>query len=642
MSQFPSGFRYSLVRRKEGPQISHYNLRTWGREFMNESQRRFDKVGGLLLCILFTMPLFAQASAPDSSAVPHLVRYSGTVKDSSGKPVTGLVHLTISLYSVEEGGESLWSETQNVQPDARGNYSIYLGATEAEGLPLNVFVSGEARWLGIQAEGQPERPRVLLLSVPYALKAGDAATIGGLPPSAFVLANPAPSTTQAAAPPSTTPSTGSSAPSGSLPATTNVTTSGGKVNFLPLWDATSDIVSSVLSQSTTGGVSQISVGGTFALPNNGTATATAGKKSRPLTLTASAFNSGTSLAVPQKFQWQAEPTGNDTATPAGTLNLLFASGTNTAAETGFSIDNTGLLHFVPTQTFPGTGTITGVTAGAGLTGGGTSGNVGVSVVSGGITNDLLQNSGLTVSPGTDLTGGGLVSLGGSTTLNLDTTKVPQLATNNTFAGVQVFNSNVGIGTSPNPVFALQTIGTIRSETGGLSLGGNAPLSVDAPGIARGHFAVLSNGNVGINNPNPTNTLDVHGGGSFTAPVAFASNQTFPGTAQLNANNSFTGNQTVNGNLSVSGITSFGTVYVESAPVTIPPKSTGTAIVICPAGQNAISGGFDFNTPGNAGRVVTASWTASKDRWRVDAVNDGQNLNLSLIATAICANVQIAD
>ena len=39
---------------------------------------------------------------------------------------------------------------------------------------------------------------MLLLSVPYALKAGDAATIGGLPPSAFVLAAPGSGSAQAA------------------------------------------------------------------------------------------------------------------------------------------------------------------------------------------------------------------------------------------------------------------------------------------------------------------------------------------------------------------------------------------------------------------------------------------------------------
>jgi len=56
----------------------------------------------------------------------------------------------------------------------------------------NTFLdSGEARWLGVQPEGQTEQPPILLLGVPYALKAGDAETWGGLPASAFVLAAPA-------------------------------------------------------------------------------------------------------------------------------------------------------------------------------------------------------------------------------------------------------------------------------------------------------------------------------------------------------------------------------------------------------------------------------------------------------------------
>ncbi len=40
-------------------------------------------------------------------------------------------------------------------------------------------------------QGQVEQPRVLLVAVPYALKAADADTIGGKPASAFVLAAPA-------------------------------------------------------------------------------------------------------------------------------------------------------------------------------------------------------------------------------------------------------------------------------------------------------------------------------------------------------------------------------------------------------------------------------------------------------------------
>jgi hypothetical protein len=40
----------------------------------------------------------------------------------------------------------------------------------------------------VNQPGLEEQPRVLLVSVPYAMKAGDAETLGGKPLSAFVLA----------------------------------------------------------------------------------------------------------------------------------------------------------------------------------------------------------------------------------------------------------------------------------------------------------------------------------------------------------------------------------------------------------------------------------------------------------------------
>jgi hypothetical protein len=57
----------------------------------------------------------------------------------------------------------------------------------SEGLPVDLFTSGEVRWLGIQVGLEAEPPRVLLVSVPYALKAGDAETLGGKPASAYML-----------------------------------------------------------------------------------------------------------------------------------------------------------------------------------------------------------------------------------------------------------------------------------------------------------------------------------------------------------------------------------------------------------------------------------------------------------------------
>jgi hypothetical protein len=123
-----------------------------------------------------------------NAIVPPLINFSGVLTDTGGKPLTRIVGVTFSLYQQQQDGAPLWLETQNVTPDATGHYSVTLGATTSEGVPPSLFTSGEVHWLGIQVEGQGEQPRVLLVSAPYALEAGDAETIGGLPPSAFLLA----------------------------------------------------------------------------------------------------------------------------------------------------------------------------------------------------------------------------------------------------------------------------------------------------------------------------------------------------------------------------------------------------------------------------------------------------------------------
>jgi trimeric autotransporter adhesin len=123
------------------------------------------------------------------SVVPRLMKFNGVLHDAAGKPTTGAVDVTFALYSIESGSDPLWFETQTVQADPEGHYSILLGAMHTGGLPLDLFTSGEARWLGVQVGKEAEsKPRTLLLSVPYALKAGDAETLGGLPASAFLQA----------------------------------------------------------------------------------------------------------------------------------------------------------------------------------------------------------------------------------------------------------------------------------------------------------------------------------------------------------------------------------------------------------------------------------------------------------------------
>src|SRR5215472_18616112 len=110
-------------------------------------------------------------SASTSSTVPRLVRFSGIARDNGGQPLTATVGIIFLLYRDQQGGAPLWLETQNVQPDKTGHYSVMLGSTTSEGLTPSLFASGEARWLGVQVQGQEEQPRVMLLSVPYAMKA---------------------------------------------------------------------------------------------------------------------------------------------------------------------------------------------------------------------------------------------------------------------------------------------------------------------------------------------------------------------------------------------------------------------------------------------------------------------------------------
>jgi len=180
-------------------------------------KRQFFRVGSLtILACVASLVLTAQQStiAPDlvpSTAVPNLINYVGVLEDANGRPATGITGVMFLLYADQEGGAPLWMETQNVTPDNSGHYAVQLGATSANGLPADLFVSGAARWLAVQVSGHAEQARAMLVAVPYALKAKDAETIGGLPPSAFAQA--APGTAVAASNKSTGPIT---APRGTI------------------------------------------------------------------------------------------------------------------------------------------------------------------------------------------------------------------------------------------------------------------------------------------------------------------------------------------------------------------------------------------------------------------------------------------
>ncbi len=113
----------------------------------------------------------------------------------------------------------------------------------------------------------------------------------------------------------------------------------------------------------------------------------------------------------------------------------------------------------------GSGTVTSVASGAGLTGGPVTGSGTLSIATAGVTNAMLTNPSLTISPGTALTGGGSVALGGSTTLSLDTAKVPLLAGANTFSNNQTLNGTLTALSAGNTIFATTTNASVPAVEG---------------------------------------------------------------------------------------------------------------------------------------------------------------------------------
>ena len=447
-----------------------------------------------LLTVFTGLPLMAQTAAnvPASTAataVPPLVPYAGVARDSANKPLKGPVDATFLIYKEQEGGSPVWVESQTAVADNEGHFQVQLGATAVNGLPLELFSTGEARWLEVQIAGQKPEPRALLISVPYALKAADSATLGGLPASAFALASTKP--------------TGIAAPANSqavVPDTNaTVTTPGGTTGYLPVFTGAATVGNSILFSTATGlGVGDVPNStavfdvngksiwrGLLNISRAGTATAAGGFASYPLFFQASSFNSTTKASTLPEFQLQAEAAGNNTATPSGTFNLLYNNNGGVPTETGFFFNANGTINFAPGQTFPGagggSGTITGVTAGTALTGGGTTGKV---------------------------------------TLNVDTTKVPLLATANAFTGNQSvtgtlsatggistagrLTSTVATGTAPLAVTSTTVVPNLNASL----LGGFSPSAFASVTAANTFAATQDFTRVGIGTTTPRSLMEV--------------------------------------------------------------------------------------------------------------------------------------
>jgi hypothetical protein len=159
----------------------------------------------------------AQSAQTDATAVPRVMNVTGVFRPADGQPPAAIETVTLSIYADPEGGAPVWQETQQVTLDERGRYTVVLGAAHADGIPPAVLATG-GQWLSTHFErtGEVEGPRVRLTSVPYALRAADADTLGGRPAADYLLA-PDPGTKASRA--AGTEDSSVAAPTGELPGT---------------------------------------------------------------------------------------------------------------------------------------------------------------------------------------------------------------------------------------------------------------------------------------------------------------------------------------------------------------------------------------------------------------------------------------
>jgi len=415
-------------------------------------------------------------------------------------------------------------------------------------------------------------------SVPYALKAADADTLGGKPLSAFV-------TTEVAASGSSSASGKRSTSAGvALPAVTGT----GNTNMVAKWVDNAGTLGN--SQMTDDGTNVNMTGnagaltykftGNAALPSDATATilnaANIGPvfsglsfKVRTGSPPADALSvdpnhnasiTGNASALTYKFTGNAALPTDATATILNAANIgpMF-SGFSFRVRTGsppadaLSVDpsqnvilsgNLNLSGAGKAIIFPngtvmssaatgvGGGTITGVTAGVGLTGGGSAGGVTLNIANGGVTNAMLAANSVTSANIAD------ASLSPAKITGIAATLGP-----NSFTGNQLINGNVGIGTQtplgkleiqggadssgvndPQAVALAYRLGGFRHwirtrHSAALGSGNAIDFFVNNSGSAGGstgpgsgsiQVMTLDSGNVGIGTFTPTDALDVFG------------------------------------------------------------------------------------------------------------------------------------
>ena len=121
-----------------------------------------------ILVVLFFLGAPGLSGAGEDVFVPTVLHYQARLADEFGEPLAGPVEIKFQLFTTSEGGSPLWEETHAQVSLSEGIASVLLGSVVA--FPATAFSSPD-RYLALTIDGELVEPRLRLASVPFALEA---------------------------------------------------------------------------------------------------------------------------------------------------------------------------------------------------------------------------------------------------------------------------------------------------------------------------------------------------------------------------------------------------------------------------------------------------------------------------------------
>lgn len=336
----------------------------------------------------------AEPSDPSvNSPVPLIVKFSSSIREINGTISSGQRSITFGLYKEQSGGSPIWSEMHTVALDDQGHFSVLLGSANTTGVPAAAFVAGEPRWIGVTPDDGMERPRLKLVSVPYALKAADSETLGGKRPEEFVSLQQLNSLLSSHKLP--TPLPGPSFPMPPVPWPPITFPVHGRA---PSFDATAPVGPSFISDATTGPPLQVAspelvpnlnadllhglsdsafakvgqsnvfsrqqthLGGIDLAANTPEANTPGAVDSAPLDFESSTNAQGNAMNK-QRFRWASRPILPPATGLFARLSLSFEADGSNPSDTGLSINSDGTVNFAPGQQLPSSAVLAALSGG---------------------------------------------------------------------------------------------------------------------------------------------------------------------------------------------------------------------------------------------------------------------------------------